>query len=63
MTSRSCAISTSFSGSGSNSTNAATEVARASAPDQIARVALFLVSDLAAFVNGHFIVVDGGSTA
>jgi len=26
-------------------------------------VALFLVSDLAAFVNGHFIVVDGGSTA
>ena len=32
-------------------------------PDHIARVALFLVSDLAAFVNGHVIVVDGGATA
>ena len=25
--------------------------------------ALFLVSDLAAFVSGHILVVDGGSTA
>lgn len=32
-------------------------------PDHIARVALFLASDLAAFVNGHTVVVDGGSTA
>jgi 2-deoxy-D-gluconate 3-dehydrogenase len=32
-------------------------------PDHIARVALFLVSDLAVFVNGHTVVVDGGSTA
>jgi 2-dehydro-3-deoxy-D-gluconate 5-dehydrogenase len=32
-------------------------------PDHIARVALFLASDLAAFVNGHVIVVDGGATA
>lgn len=32
-------------------------------PDHIARVALFLCSDLAAFVNGHVVVVDGGSTA
>jgi len=32
-------------------------------PDHIARVALFLCSDLAAFVTGHVLVVDGGSTA
>ena len=32
-------------------------------PDHIARAALFLVSDLAAFVNGHVLVVDGGATA
>ena len=31
--------------------------------DHIARVALFLASDLAAFVTGHVLVVDGGSTA
>jgi NAD(P)-dependent dehydrogenase (short-subunit alcohol dehydrogenase family) len=32
-------------------------------PDHIARAVLFLVSDLAAFVTGHVLVVDGGSTA
>lgn len=32
-------------------------------PDHIARVALFLASDLAAFVTGHVLVVDGGYTA
>ncbi len=32
-------------------------------PDHIAAAALFLVSELAAFVNGHVLVVDGGSTA
>lgn len=32
-------------------------------PDHIARAALFLCSDLAAFVTGHVLVVDGGSTA
>ena len=32
-------------------------------PDDIARVALFLVSDLAAFVSGTTVVVDGGSMA
>ena len=32
-------------------------------PDFIARAALFLVSDLSAFVTGHVLVVDGGSTA
>jgi 2-deoxy-D-gluconate 3-dehydrogenase len=32
-------------------------------PDHIARAALFLVSDLAAFVSGHVLVVDGGATA
>ena len=32
-------------------------------PDHIARVALFLASDLAAFVTGHVLVVDGGATA
>jgi NAD(P)-dependent dehydrogenase (short-subunit alcohol dehydrogenase family) len=32
-------------------------------PDHIARAALFLCSDLAAFVTGHLLVVDGGATA
>ena len=32
-------------------------------PDHVARAVLFLVSDLAAFVNGHVLVVDGGATA
>ncbi len=32
-------------------------------PDHIARAALFLCSDLAAFVTGQTLVVDGGSTA
>ena len=32
-------------------------------PDHVARVALFLTSDLAAFVTGHVRVVDGGATA
>ncbi|MFK7918569.1 MAG: SDR family NAD(P)-dependent oxidoreductase [Ilumatobacter sp.] len=32
-------------------------------PDHIARGTLFLVSELAAFVSGHVLVIDGGSTA
>jgi 2-deoxy-D-gluconate 3-dehydrogenase len=32
-------------------------------PDHIARAVLFLASGLAAFVNGHVLVVDGGATA
>ena len=32
-------------------------------PDYIARAALFLVSDLAEFITGHLLVVDGGATA
>ena len=32
-------------------------------PDYIARSALFLISDLSAFVTGHILVVDGGSSA
>ncbi|MEE2768917.1 MAG: SDR family oxidoreductase [Actinomycetota bacterium] len=32
-------------------------------PDHVARAVLFLVSDLAVFVNGHVLVVDGGATA
>jgi NAD(P)-dependent dehydrogenase (short-subunit alcohol dehydrogenase family) len=32
-------------------------------PEHIAKACLFLVSDLASFVNGHLLVVDGGATA
>ena len=42
---------------------AANPVGIAGQPDHIARGVLFLVSDLAAFVNGHVLVIDGGSTA
>lgn len=42
---------------------AANPVGRRGLPDHIARAALFLVSDLAEFVSGHLLVVDGGSTA
>ncbi|MEM9036524.1 MAG: glucose 1-dehydrogenase [Actinomycetota bacterium] len=42
---------------------AANPVGLAGQPDYIARAAVFLVSDLAVFVNGHVLVVDGGSTA
>ena len=42
---------------------AANPVGIAGQPDHIARAALFLVSDLADFVSGHTLVVDGGSTA
>lgn len=42
---------------------AANPVGIAGQPDHIARAALFLVSDLAAFVTGQVLVVDGGSTA
>jgi NAD(P)-dependent dehydrogenase (short-subunit alcohol dehydrogenase family) len=40
-----------------------TLLGRGGQPDDIARVALFLVSDLAAWVNGDIVVVDAGSTA
>jgi 2-deoxy-D-gluconate 3-dehydrogenase len=42
---------------------AANPLGIAGGADHIARVALFLVSDLAAFVNGHVLVVDGGAHA
>jgi len=42
---------------------AANPVGIAGQPDHIARTAVFLASDLAEFVNGHLLVVDGGSTA
>lgn len=42
---------------------AANPVGRRGVPDHIARGALFLVSDLAEFVSGHVLVIDGGSTA
>lgn len=36
---------------------------RTGVPDDIAKAALFLVSDLASFVQGHALYVDGGLTA
>lgn len=42
---------------------AANPVGVAGQPDHIARGVLFLVSGLAAFVNGHVLVIDGGATA
>ncbi|MGB3736864.1 MAG: SDR family NAD(P)-dependent oxidoreductase [Ilumatobacter sp.] len=42
---------------------AANPVGIAGRPDHIARAVLFLVSELAVFVSGHVLVVDGGSTA
>ncbi len=42
---------------------AANPLRTAGQPDHIARACLFLVSDLAAFVTGVVLVVDGGSTA
>jgi 3-oxoacyl-[acyl-carrier protein] reductase len=35
---------------------------RSGTPDEIAKVALFLMSDLASYVTGQTIVVDGGMT-
>lgn len=40
-----------------------TPLARMGTPEDVARVALFLASDLASYVNGATIVVDGGRTA
>lgn len=40
-----------------------TPAGRMATPDDIAKVALFLASDLAGYVNGTEIIVDGGRTA
>jgi NAD(P)-dependent dehydrogenase (short-subunit alcohol dehydrogenase family) len=42
---------------------AANPVGIAGQPDHVARGVVFLASDLAAFVSGHVLVIDGGSTA
>ena len=36
---------------------------RAASPDEVARAALFLVSEEASFITGAQLVVDGGYTA
>ncbi|CAE6829759.1 SDR family NAD(P)-dependent oxidoreductase [Paraburkholderia aspalathi] len=36
---------------------------RLAEPDDIAKAALFLLSDLASYVNGHALIVDGGQSA
>jgi len=59
-----------LSGSAGESRSAAAMASRPAAPlgrhgvpDDVARVVLFLVSELAAFVSGATIVIDGGDTA
>ena len=42
---------------------ARTPLGRAGVPDDIARVVAFLVSDLAAWINGDVVIVDAGSHA
>lgn len=42
---------------------AVTPAGRMATPEDVAKVALFLASDLAAYVNGTEIIVDGGRTA
>jgi NAD(P)-dependent dehydrogenase (short-subunit alcohol dehydrogenase family) len=42
---------------------AVTPSARLGTPEDVAKVALFLASDLASFVNASHVVVDGGRTA
>jgi NAD(P)-dependent dehydrogenase (short-subunit alcohol dehydrogenase family) len=39
------------------------QTGRLGKPDEIANAALFLASDESSFVNGTFIIVDGGFTA
>ena len=36
-------------------------LARLGVPEDIANAALFLASDLAAWITGHILVVDGGA--
>jgi NAD(P)-dependent dehydrogenase (short-subunit alcohol dehydrogenase family) len=42
---------------------AAHPLGRTGTPDDVASAVLFLVSDLASFVTGHELVVDGGMSA
>lgn len=40
-----------------------TPMGRVGRPDEVAQCALYLASDRSTFVNGHYIVIDGGATA